>query len=115
MIRPYFHNMINDHKRLGEWKIQFTMSINFISSKDSSETHNMHTKGDNIEIIMGSKTNNIIKKLCKSLLQRYQERLEESQKRSDFVFDSADLLYYQLHKTSLKRTGSSYIDSPKWL
>ena len=115
MIRPYFHNMINDHKRLGEWKIQLTISINFISSKDSSETHNTHTKGDNIEIIMGSKTNNIIKKLCKSLLQRYQERLEESQKRSDFVFDSVDLLYYQLHKISLKRTGSSYIDSLEWL
>ena len=56
------------------------MSINFISSKDSNETHNMHTKSDNIEIMMGCKTNNIIKKLCKSLLQRYQERLEESQK-----------------------------------
>ena len=35
-------------------------------------------------------------------------------KESDFVFNNADLLYYHLHKISLKR-GRSYIDSPKWL
>ena len=33
----------------------------------------------------------------------------------NFVCDSADLLYYQLPKASIKRTESSYIDSPKWL
>ena len=36
-------------------------------------------------------------------------------KGREFIFDSVDLLYYHVHKTSLKRTGSSYIDSPKWL
>ena len=30
--------MINDHKTQSEWKIQLTMQINFISSKDSEET-----------------------------------------------------------------------------
>ena len=44
-------------------KIQLTMSINFISSKDSDETRNMHTKSNNIEIMMGSQTNNIIEEL----------------------------------------------------
>ena len=39
-----------------------TISINFVFSKDS-ETHNMHTKSDNIEIIMGSETNDIIEEL----------------------------------------------------
>ena len=33
---------------------------------------------------------------------------------SEFVFDSVDLLHYNLHKISLNR-GGSYIDSPKWL
>ena len=33
---------------------------------------------------------------------------------SEFVFDSADLLYYYLQKISLKRC-ESYVDSPKWL
>ena len=35
------------------------MSFNLIS-KDSYETHNMYTKSKNIEIIMGSETNDII-------------------------------------------------------
>ena len=91
------------------------MSINFISCKDSDETRTIHTKSDNKEIMIGSETDEIIKELFKSLLQRYQEGLEESMKGSDFIPDSVDLLYYQLQKTSLKRTGSSYIDSPKWL
>ena len=34
---------------------------------------------------------------------------------SNFYFNSVDLLYYHLQKTSLSRKGSSYIDSPKWL
>ena len=91
------------------------MSINFISHKDSNETFTMHTKSDNIEILMSSETDEIIEELFKSLLQRYQEGLEEPMKGSDFIPDSVDLLYYQLQKTSLKRTRSSYIDFLKWL
>ena len=91
------------------------MSSNFISHKNSNETRTMHTKNDNIETIMSSETDEIIEELFKSLLQRYQEGLEESMKGSEFVRDSVDLLYYQLQKASLKRTRSSYIDSPKWL
>ena len=34
---------------------------------------------------------------------------------SNFVFNSVDLLYYHLQKTSLRRIRSSYIDSPEWL
>ena len=110
MIRPYLSDIINDHKtpknlrvhssnevidyetQFGEWKIRLTMSINFISSKDSDETHNMHTKSDNIEIMMGSETHDIIDELFESLLQKYQEGLEESMRRSEFIFDSVDLL-----------------------
>ena len=131
MIRPYLSDVINDHKtpkklrvhssnevfdcetQYGDWEMQLTMLINFISSKDSDETRNMHTKRINIEIMMGSKTDYIIDELFKSLLQRYQERLEESMKGSEFIFKSVNLLYYHLQKTSLKRTGSSYIDSPE--
>ena len=35
-------------------------------------------------------------------------------KRSEFVFNGLDSLYYKLHKISLKR-GGSYIDSSEWL
>ena len=89
-------------------------NVNFISSKDSDETRTMHTKSNNIEIMMGNETDEIIEELFKSLLQRYQEGLEESMKGSEFVFDSDDLLNYKIQKISLNR-GGSYRDSPKWL
>ena len=116
MIRPYLSDIINNHKtpknlrvhssnevidyetQFGEWEIQLTMSINFISSKDSDETRNMHTKSDKIEIMMGSETDDITDELFESLLQKYQEGLEESMRGSKFIFDSVDLLYYNLQK-----------------
>ena len=97
-----------------EWKIQLKMAIKFISSKDSDETRTMHTKSNNVEILIGSETNEIIKDLFESFLQKYQEGLEESMRGSEFVYDSVDVLYYNLNKVSLSR-GGSYIDSPKWL
>ena len=133
MIRPYLSDIINDHKTpevlkvysgnkvidyettLGEQKIQLTMTIHFVSSKDDSdEIRTMRTKSDNIEIMMGSKTNEITEELFKSLLQRYQEELEESLKESEFDFDSVGLLEYKLNKISLNR-GGLYIDSPEQL
>ena len=62
MIKPYLNDTINDHKtpkklrvhssnevidyetQFGEWKIQLTLQIDFISSQDSGETRTMHTK-----------------------------------------------------------------------
>ena len=46
----------------------------------------MHTKSDNEEIMVGSDTNDGIKELFKSFLQRYQEGLQEKMKGSDFEF-----------------------------
>ena len=74
----------------------------------------MHTKSNNVEIMIGSETDEIIENLFASFLQKYQEWLEESVRGSDFVYDSADVLYYNLNKVSLSR-GGSYIDSLKWL
>ena len=34
-IRPYITNLINKHKKLKEWKIQLTMTVNFLSFKNS--------------------------------------------------------------------------------
>ena len=92
------------------------IAINFISSKDSEETRTMHTKSNNIDMIImiGNKTDEIIKKLFESLLQRYQEGLEESMNGSEFIFDSVDVLYNNLNKISLNR-GGSYVVSPNWL
>ena len=38
IIRPYLSDMINDHKTIGEWEIQLTLQINFISHKDSKDS-----------------------------------------------------------------------------
>ena len=64
--------------------------------------------------MMGSKTNEIIEEIFKSLLKRYQEGLEESMRGSYFTFDSVDVLYYDLNRISLSTSGL-YIDSPEWL
>ena len=49
-------------------KIQLTIAINFISSKDNDEERKMHSKSDNIEIIVCNKADEVIEKLFKSLL-----------------------------------------------
>ena len=74
----------------------------------------MHTRSVNEEFTNGSDTDEIIKELFKSLLQRYQENLQEKMRGSDFVFDGVNFLYYDFNKISISR-GGSYIDSPKWL
>ena len=115
LIEPYLRELINDHKNKGEWKIQLTTQINFISLRPGSdETRVMHTRSVNEEFMNGSDTDEIIKELFKSLLQRYQENLQEKMKGSDFAFDRVNYLYYDLNKINISK-GGSYIDSPKWL
>ena len=115
LIEPYLRELINDYKSKGEWKILLTAQINFISLRPGSdETRVMHTRSVNEEFMNGSDTDEIIKELFKSLLQRYQENLQEKMKGSDFAFDGVNYLYYDLNKISISK-GGSYIDSPKWL
>ena len=87
------------------------MYCNYLYSKDSNQTCTVHSKSNNI-VLIGNKTDEIIEELFDS--QKYQKGLEESMKSSEFVFDSANPLHYELHKISLNQ-GGSYIDSPKWL
>ena len=92
-----------------------TAEINFISLKPGSdETRIMHTKSDNEEFMNGSDTDEVIKLLFESFLQKYEENLQEKMKGSDFEFDGVNFLYYDFNKTSINRDGS-YIDSPKCL
>ena len=98
MIKPYLRDIIQDNKTQGELKIQLILIINFISSKDSDEIRTMHKKNNNIKIIMDNETDEIIEKHFESLLQKYQEGLEEKMEVSEFVFDSIDLLHHKLPK-----------------
>ena len=74
----------------------------------------MYSKSDNIKVMMGNEIDKIIEYLFNSFLQRYQKVLKESMRKSEFVFNRVDSLYYKFRKIGLNR-GGPYIDSPKWL
>ena len=67
-----------------------------MSSKDFKENRTMYTNSDNIDIMIGNETNEIIEELFESLLQRYQKDLEEKMRGSEFVYDSINLLHYYI-------------------
>ena len=85
VIEPYLRELINDHKKKGEWKTQLTAQINFISLRPGSdEKRVMHTRSANEEFMNGSDTDEIIKELFKSLLQRYQKKFTRKNERFGF-------------------------------
>ena len=115
LIERYLRELINYYKNKGEWKLQLTAEVSFISLKPGSdETRVLHTRSDNEEFMNGSDTDEIIKGLFESFLQKYEENLQEKMKGSNFEFDGVNFLYYDFNKISINR-GGSYIDSPKWL
>ena len=66
------------------------------------------------KIKINNKADKVIGKLFKSLLNRYQNKLETSMRGSSFIFDCVHLLYYKSYKINPNR-GGSYIDSPDWI
>ena len=73
MIRPYLEDMVNYPKAHGEWKIQLVMRIIFVSSLNTSELREMHTKSNNIEITSGIETDDAVNEIFDSFFKRYQE------------------------------------------
>ena len=115
LIKKHLRKLINYYKNKGEWKVQLIAEISFISLKPGShETRIMHTRSNNEEFMNGSDTDESIKGLFESVLQKYEENLQEKMKGSEFEFDVVNFLYYDFNKISINR-GGSYIDSPKWL
>ena len=93
------------------WKIQLTIAINFISSKDVDEERVMHSKSNNIEFFLSyNNANEVVNELFESLHSRYQIVLKTSVRGNDFILDSVQLLYYKCQNINSKR-GGSYIDS----
>ena len=56
-------------------KIQLTIAINFISSKDAEEERVMHSKSDNIIFTSYNDANKVFDENFKSLSLRYQDNL----------------------------------------
>ena len=112
-IRPYLKDIINNLKKSGTWKIKLTIAHNFIYSIDNDKERVMHSKSDNIEIMIYDEADEVNINLFDSLKDRYQNNLE-SMKGIEFAFKYIQLLHYKHYKISLNR-GGSYIDSPDWI
>ena len=97
LIEKYLRKLINNYKNKGEWKVQLIAESSFISLKPGSdETRIMQMRSDNEKLLNGSDTDEIIKELFESFLQKYEEDLQEKMKRSESEFDGVNFLYYDL-------------------
>ena len=109
-IRAYLRDLIEFYNTKGEWKVQLSMAITFVSYINPNQVQLMHLKSDNVETMHGVDTDDTIQELFSSFLCRYQEGLETKMKGSDYIFNHVNSLEYHFHKVSLHR-GSSYIPS----
>ena len=76
LIKPYLYDLINVYKAKGEWKLQLSAEISFVSQKpDSNEIRIMYTRSIPEEIIIGCETEEVAEKLIMQLLQKYQDNL----------------------------------------
>ena len=66
------------------------------------------------EFMIGGETEEIAENLIMSILQKYQDNLQNKMKGSDFIFNGINYLYYDLNRITISK-GGSYIESPKWL
>ena len=115
LIKPYLYDLINVYKAKGEWKLQLSAEISFVSQKPGyDEKRVMYTRSTPEEFMIGSETEEVAEKLIMSTLKKYQDNLQNKMKGSDFVFNGINYLYYDLNRITISK-GGSYIESPKWL
>ena len=74
----------------------------------------MFTRSIPEEFMIGSETEEVAEKLIMSILQKYQDNLQNKMKGSDFIFNGINYSYYDLNRITISK-GGSYIESPKWL
>ena len=68
----------------------------------------------NVQVMMGSDTNEIVKEIFESIIQKYQELMEYSAKNSGLILEGVELMNYDINKTTINR-GGSYTESSTWL
>ena len=62
----------------------------------------MYTRSYPEEFMNGSETEEIIESLYRSLLQKYQDNLNEKMNGSDFVFNEINYFYYDFNRVSIR-------------
>ena len=77
MIKPYLSGLINESKAIednfNEWEIQINMLVNFVSSNDTREIRTIFELSDNEQIWLSNETDDIVKRLINSFLNKYQK------------------------------------------
>ena len=63
-VKPYLKDMINDLKKSDTWKIQLTVEINIVPSKDTDVEHEIHSRSDNLRNQIYDKEDEVIEELC---------------------------------------------------
>ena len=71
----------------------------------------MYSTSNNIKFTSYNDETEVANEFFESLRSEYQDNLETSMRRSNFIFDSVPLINYKCSKVSFKHVGS-YIDSP---
>ena len=72
----------------------------------------MHSKRDNMNIMINDKADEVIAELFESIRTRYQNNLEKLMKSNEFIIIYVHLLYHKCHKIT-PNCGGSYIDFPE--
>ena len=85
-------DIIIDLQNSDTWKIQLTIAINFISSKDAEEECVIHSKSENIKLTSYNDVNKVVDELFDSLGLTYQDNLETSMREKKFIFDLVQLI-----------------------
>ena len=63
-IKPQLYDLIKDHRIVRRvWKIQICTHVNLVSSRDTGETRIICVRSDNVSIMQGSDTDDIIREI----------------------------------------------------
>ena len=92
MITPKLVELIDKKKNKNEQKIQLSMGLNFMHTTDRDKNQTFYVKSDNVEIRIGSNTNDVITILFESFLNNYQKEEQILRNGSNYTFESVDIL-----------------------
>ena len=104
-IKPNLIKLIKKHKN-DNCKIQLTMKIIFIPISNYNDKRSLDVKTKNVEIMMDSDTDEIVKELPESILQTYEELIEHSAKNTGLVLLGVESMDYDINKIIINRVGS---------
>ena len=104
--------LINNLKKSDTWKIQLTIANNFISSTDNDDERVMHSKSDNIKIIINNESDEVMKELFDSLDYRYRVICNQWKV---VTLSSIIFIYWIINVINPNCGRWLHIDSPKWI